>query len=74
MKLNQEAIEDIQTLIKDLQNDIFAVDNSHPMSNGTFEDVRRSISLTLSILKEREAEIMNTSRDSLYAIYREIVK
>lgn len=57
MKLNQEAIEDIQTLINDLKNDIFAVDNSHPMSEGRFKDVYTSINQALSILREREEEL-----------------
>ena len=54
MKLNNEAIEEIKTLIRDLETDIKAVTEYHPLSEGKFEDVYLSINSAVELIKERE--------------------
>ena len=43
MKLNEEAIQEVKQLIRDLEIDINAVEESHPLSEGRFKDVFLSI-------------------------------
>tara|TARA_A100001201_G_scaffold47941_1_gene48029 strand:+ start:439 stop:624 length:186 start_codon:yes stop_codon:yes gene_type:complete len=60
MKLNQEAIQEIKQLIRDLEIDINAVEESHPLSEGRFKDVFLSINSAKDMLKEIEEDCIDS--------------
>jgi methyl-accepting chemotaxis protein len=60
MKLNQEAIQEVKQLIRDLEIDINAVEESHPLSEGRFEDVFLSINSAKDMLKEIEEDCIDS--------------
>lgn len=51
LPLSEQAIEEIEQLIRDLQNDIKGIE---PMSSGKYKDVYLSIKLGLDRIKEEE--------------------
>ena len=51
LPLSEQAIEEIEQLIRDLQNDIKGIE---PMSSGKYKDVYLSIKLGLERIKEEE--------------------
>tara|TARA_E500000331_G_C17019349_1_gene610012 strand:+ start:415 stop:612 length:198 start_codon:yes stop_codon:yes gene_type:complete len=65
MKLNQEAIETVQQLIRDLEIDLKAVKESHPLSEGRFEDVYLSINSAKDFIKEKEAIEIESQFDQI---------